>query len=73
VAAGKLGVDADARVGFDIASRVANGVTITNFGFASLRVNGTYAFYAVNLLTGDVTLIGKFDASVVDIAFSLDN
>jgi len=59
-----------ARVGLDIASKTVNGVTTTNIGFASLVVNGTYGLYAVNLLTGDVTFIGKFDGPVVDIAFS---
>jgi hypothetical protein len=73
VAAGKLGVDVDARVGFDIAGKVVNGVAASNIGFASLFANGIYAFYAVNLLTGGVTFIGRFDMPVVDIAFSLGN
>jgi hypothetical protein len=71
VAAGKLGVDADARAGFDIATGLDNGVAVSNSGFASLFVNGKYGFYSINMLTGQARLIGNLDVNVIDIAVAL--
>jgi hypothetical protein len=69
---GKLGVDTDLAVGFDIYSRVNNGVTVANYAFASLRVNGNYNFYGISLLTGKAGRIGGFHDAVVDIAIPLN-
>jgi hypothetical protein len=71
VATGKLTVDADTPVGFDIYSKVRRGVTIDNEAFASLVVGGVSGFYRVNLLTGKAALIDQFDLRVVDIAIPL--
>jgi Domain of unknown function (DUF4394) len=74
VATGKLGVDTDATVGFDIYSRLRRGTTVDNDAFASLTVGGRTAFYGVDTLTGRVDRIGRFDSSVqvLDIALPLD-
>jgi hypothetical protein len=74
VATGKLGVDTDATVGFDIYSRLRRGTTVDNDAFASLTVDGRTAFYGVDTLTGRVDRIGRFDSSVqvLDIALPLD-
>ena len=71
VATGKLGVDAAPQAGFDIASRLINGVTVLNGGFAALVVNSTYGFYHINTSTGQATLINNFKVPVVDIAVAL--
>lgn len=68
---GKLGVDTDLAVGFDIFSRVKGGVTVANHAFASLRVDGDYSFYGISLLTGKAGRIGRFHDAVVDIAIPL--
>jgi Domain of unknown function (DUF4394) len=52
VATGKLVVDSDGPVGFDIYTRLSNGVATSNQGFASLTVGGANGFYRINLLTG---------------------
>jgi hypothetical protein len=74
VATGKLGVDTDTTVGFDIYSRLRRGTTVDNTAFASLTVGGRTAFYGVDTLTGRVDRIGRFDSSVqiLDIALPLD-
>jgi hypothetical protein len=72
VATGKLGVDTGSAVGFDIYSLLADGVTVANFPFATLAVNGKYRFYAVNLTTGQAYSLGRFDEAVVDIAIPLN-
>jgi hypothetical protein len=69
---GKLGVDPDAPVGFDIYAVLKNDIAQQNWGFAALSTAGTAGFYRVNLLTGGVALIGAFDQAVVDIAIPLD-
>jgi hypothetical protein len=71
-ATGKLGADAGAAAGFDIFSDLMRGVTIDNFGFASLIVNGKYRFYALNLTTGSATPLGLLGEAVVDIAVPLN-
>jgi hypothetical protein len=72
VATGKLVVDPDGPVGFDIYTRLSNGVATTNQGFASLVAEGANGFYRINLLTGGASLIGTFSSdSVVDIAIPL--
>jgi len=46
-------------------------VTVANVPFATLAINGTYRFYAVNLTTGQVSSWGRFDEDVVDIAIPI--
>jgi hypothetical protein len=71
VATGKLGVDASARAGFDIYSVVSRGVTVGNFPFATLSVNGKYQFFSINLTTGQAFSLGRLGDDVVDIAIPL--
>lgn len=71
VATGKLGVDAAAAAGFDIYSLLGQGVTVGNFPFATLSVNGRYRFYSVNLTTGQAFSLGRLGDPVVDIAIPL--
>lgn len=71
-APGKLGLDIDPGAGFDIYTSLRNGAAVANRGFAALSSAGVAGFYRVNLLTGKATLIGTFDASVVDVAIPLD-
>ena len=72
VATGKLTVDTDAPVGFDIYTRLKKSVASGNSGFASLMVGGVSGFYRVSLLTGMATRIGNFRKPVVDIAVRLN-
>ena len=72
VATGLLTVDPDTPVGFDIYTRLPDGVAITNSGFASLVVGGVTGFYRINILTGQATLIDYFDDAVIDIAIPLN-
>lgn len=71
-ATGKLGLDVDAGAGFDVYTSLRNGVAVGNRAFAALSAADVYGFYRVSLLTGKATLIGSFDAAVVDIAIPLD-
>lgn len=71
VATGKLGVDATVAAGFDIYSLLARGVTVGNFPFATLSVNGSYRFYSINLTTGQAFSLGRLGDAVVDIAIPL--
>lgn len=71
-ATGKLGTDASAEVGFDIYSDQNGGTTVRNQGYAAIPVGPTNRFYAVDLLTGAVTYIGRFPVRVTDIAVDLD-
>lgn len=72
VPTGSLTVDPDSPVGFDIYTRLNNGVASNNSGFASLVVNGMTGFYRVNVLTGKASPIGDFKDAVIDIAIPLD-
>ena len=71
VATGKLGVDAAAASGFDIYSVLQDGVTVVNFPFATIAVNGKYRLYSINLTTGQAFSLGRFEEAVVDIAIPL--
>lgn len=71
-ATGKLGVDTDSTVGFDIYSKTQWGVTVDNFGFASLKVNGNYGLYSISLLTGKASRIDSFNERIVDIALPVN-
>jgi hypothetical protein len=70
-ATGMLGVEAGADAGFDIYSQLSSGVTIANVPFATLKTNGKYHFYFINVTTGDATSLGAFDDNVIDIALPL--
>ena len=70
-ATGKLGVDAGAQVGFDIYSRIVNGGTQSNLGFAAVTMGDVSRFYSVNLLTGRLTFMGRFATQVIDVAVPL--
>jgi hypothetical protein len=67
-ATGQTGVDASSDVGFDIYSRVVSGRVRSNLGFAVLSSGDASRFYSVNLLTGRMTFMGRFDTQVADIA-----
>jgi hypothetical protein len=71
--AGKLGVDAGPVSGFDIHSVRRGGVTVSNTGYATLKVGGAYRFHTVNPLTGTAFRVGTFPAGrqVTDIAVTL--
>ena len=47
VATGKFGVDSGPEIGADIYSRVKNGTTVENSGFAALNIGGTSQFFDV--------------------------
>ena len=47
-------------------------MTVANYPFATLSVNGRYRFYSVNLTTGQAFSLGRFDEAVVDIAIPLN-
>ncbi len=70
---GLLGAAAG-NAGFDIRSTVSEGKTVRNQGFATLRVDGTWRFYRVSVLTGDVELVRGYarGTRVTDIAVRLD-
>jgi hypothetical protein len=70
--AGKLGVDPDTLVGFDVHSRLMAGATSANVGFASMRVAGDWGFYRIDLLTGRATPLGRLTLPLADIAVALD-
>lgn len=80
---GSLGVDPATDAGFDIHSRTASrpdangpltpGPVISNKGFATLSVEGSYRLYRINLFTGAASQIGAFPAQtqVTDLAVQL--
>ncbi len=68
---GTFGVDATGGSGFDILSRFENDRTVSNRGFAILKVNGRRALYSVDVLSGDVNRIARFGGATrwtVDLA-----
>ena len=67
-ATGKLGLDVGGDVGFDIYSRIVNGRTQSNLGFAVVSMADVSRFYSVNLLTGRLTFMGRFATPVIDVA-----
>jgi hypothetical protein len=71
VATGKLGFDAGPMAGFDIYSRLSNGVTVENRAFTSFLASGKFRFFGINLTTGQARFLGTFDDAVVDIAIPL--
>jgi hypothetical protein len=69
---GKLGVDTNAVVGFDIFSDLDDGTTEDVSAFASLTVGGYSGLYEINLFTGRASHRGNFAVGVTDIAIPLD-
>ncbi len=72
VATGLLTVDPDTAVGFDIYTRLRDGVASTNSGFASLVVGGVTGWYRLNFVTGQAILIDALSEAVIDIAIPLN-
>jgi hypothetical protein len=74
VATGKLGVDAELPVGFDIYSRLRQGTTVEVTALASLVSAGRARFYEIDLVTGRAKLRGNFRLrdQVVDIAIPVN-
>ena len=70
-ATGKLGLDADVVTGFDIYSRLEQGVTVSNHAFASLMTDGRHAFYGIHLTTGRAIRLGSLGETLIDIAIPL--
>ncbi|MGW3811889.1 DUF4394 domain-containing protein [Micromonospora sp. NPDC005113] len=70
---GKLRVDADGDAGFDIASKLRDGISVGNAALATLKVDGRYRLYRVDLLTGQAAKVGSFPSGtqVTDIAIPL--
>ena len=68
---GKLMVD----TGFDIYSTLRGGASVANTAFATLKVDGRYRLYRIDLLTGRVAQIGSFPSrtQVTDIAIQLND
>jgi len=73
-ATGKLTVDTNTTVGFDIYSTIRNNTTVDIQGFASLRVGGATRFYKITLFTGKASLRGTFRTQdqVIGIAIPLN-
>lgn len=70
---GKLGVDANAGVGFDIFSNLTKaGKSIGSTGYTTFKANGRHGLHTVNLLTGALTYEGWLHYSVEDLAVDLD-
>ena len=47
-------------------------MTVANFPFATLSINGRYRFYTVSLTTGKAFSLGRLDDAVVNIAIPLN-
>ncbi len=74
VATGKLTVDSEAIIGFDIYSTVRDGSTVDIRGLASLTTNGQAQLYRITLFTGKAMLSGAFSPQnqVIGIAIPLN-
>lgn len=73
-ATGKLTVDTDANIGFDVYSTVRNGSTVDVQALASLTVNGQVGIYEVTLFNGRARSQGTFSSNnrVTGIAIPLN-
>jgi hypothetical protein len=74
-ATGKLTVDTNASVGFDIYSTISNGSTVNVEGFASLTLaDGSVRLYSIELFSGKAIDRGDFrnQNQVTDIAIPLN-
>jgi hypothetical protein len=71
---GKVGADVSSDAGFDIYSKVRNGVTVRNTAFIVSTPGAKSSLQRVSLLTGDAWEIGQFPGrwTVVDLAVGLD-
>ena len=58
--------------GFDIYSRLTQGVTASNHAFASLMVNGVQSFFLIQLETGRAIWLGWLGEAVTGIAIPLN-
>ncbi len=68
---GNLGLSAvSSIIGFDILSKVSDGKTTSNTGYASLRSTDASEpnLYKIDLLTGKASKVGDFDKQIADIA-----
>lgn len=72
VPTGKFGIAADLDAGFDIYSEVRKDRTVEVTGYATLGVNGAYALYEVDLLTGVLNRKGAFPVAVTDLALPIN-
>jgi hypothetical protein len=74
VATGKLGVDTNPQVGFDIYSAVRDGTPVDVRALASLTVGGENRLYATSLFTGKAEQRGAFSSQdrVIGIAIPLN-
>jgi Domain of unknown function (DUF4394) len=75
VATGMLGVDTAPVASADVYSRIRNGTTADNTGFAVLSDGTSTSFHALDVLTGRATEIGDFSrrTPVVSIAVPADS
>ena len=73
-ATGKLGVDTDPAVGFDIYSTVRSGTTVDVKGLAALTVGGQSSLYEITLFNGRASSQGAFSPrnQVIGIAIPLN-
>ncbi|WP_111767848.1 DUF4394 domain-containing protein [Nakamurella deserti] len=71
VPTGTLGLAADLDAGFDIYSTLRKNRTVEVTGYATIGVNGAYALYEVDPLTGAVEKKGDFRTAVTDLALPL--
>jgi hypothetical protein len=71
---GKLMADADGDSGFDIFSTLRGGAAVANTAYATIKVEGRYRLYRIDLLTGRATNAGSFPSrtQVTDIAIQLN-
>jgi hypothetical protein len=74
VATGKLGVDTNPQVGFDIYSAVRDGTTVDVRALAALTVGGESRLYRITLFTGRAEQRGSFSSQdkVIGIAIPLN-
>lgn len=72
---GKLFVDASGDAGFDIYSTLSKGASVGNAAFATLKVEGRYRLFRIDLLTGRAANLGAFPqrTQVSDIAIQIGN
>ena len=73
-ATGKLTVDTNDSIGFDIYSTIRNGTTVNVQGLASLTVGGRVGLYSITLFSGKANSRGLFRSTdqVLDIAIPLN-
>jgi hypothetical protein len=72
VPTGSLTVDAGLKAGFDVFSVLSGGKASSVLGFACLTASdGSTSLYSVNLLNGEVSVIGRHPIAFPDLAISL--